>query len=148
MSSVLIDRMMLRSCSIRLCFKLCISAVGAAVGSAVKNTAVPATRCGGFASSLRKSQSRSASCLRVCLASRCAPLTQVTITSPTKAAISSVTHAPSRTFSVLAAKNACSSKRSGTITSTTCHSFHPHIRQMTKNAISDSITICAEMATP
>ncbi len=59
--------MMLRSCRTRLCFRLCISAVGAAVGSAVKNTAVPGTRCGGLASSLRSSQSRSASFLRVCL---------------------------------------------------------------------------------
>ena len=76
---------MLRSCRTRLCFRLCMSAVGAAVGSAVKNTAVPGTRCGGFASSLRKSQSRSASFLRVCLASRRAPRTHVTMMRPTQA---------------------------------------------------------------
>src|SRR5262249_11046814 len=57
-------RMMLRSCSTRLCLRLCISAVGAAVGSPVRNTAVPGTRWGGLASSLRTSHSSSASFFR------------------------------------------------------------------------------------
>ncbi len=125
-----------------------MSAVGAAVGSAVKNTAVPGTRCGGLASSLRSNQSRSASFLRVCLARSRAPRTQVTITSPTQAAISSGTHAPSSSFSMLAAKNACSMKRIGTINSATIHRLQPHIRQMTKNAISEVRIISAVTATP
>ena len=125
-----------------------MSAVGAALGSPVKNTAVPGTRCGGLASSLRRSQSRSASFLRVCLTRRREPLTQVTITRATQLAISRGTQAPSKSFSMFAAKNACSTRRSGTIRAATCHSFHPHIRQMTKNAMSDAMIICAVTATP
>ena len=109
------DRMMLRSCRTRLCFRLCMSAVGAAVGSAVKNTAVPGTRCGGLASSLRNSQSRSASFLRVCLASRRDPRTHVTMMRPMQAASSSGTQPPSNTLRKFAVKNTCSRNSSGII---------------------------------
>ncbi len=45
-------RTMLCSCSTLLCLRLCISEAGAKSGSAVRNTAVPETMCGGCFSRL------------------------------------------------------------------------------------------------
>ena len=50
----------------------------------MRNTAVPGTRCGGFASSLRTSQSRSASLRFVTLARTRVPRTQVNMMSSQK----------------------------------------------------------------
>ncbi|MCY1557454.1 hypothetical protein D9M68_943030 [compost metagenome] len=94
--------MKLRSCSTRLCLRLCIRAGGAMRGLAVRNTAVPGTITGGL------SVSRSAiSCIGTASAASFAcnfivPRSQVTMNRMTTAANISGMKPPSSTFRMLA----------------------------------------------
>src|SRR5215475_113034 len=92
-----------------------MSEVGAEVGSEVRNTAVPETRYGGFASSLRTSQLRSASFLRVALLRLLEPRTHVSAMRPITQAVRSGNQPPSGIFTRLAIRNASSMRAIGTI---------------------------------
>src|SRR5262245_53654609 len=99
-----------------------MSEVGAVVGSAVRNTAVPETRCGGLASSFRTSQLRSASFLRVALLRLLEPRTQVRAMRPMSQAARSGSQPPSGIFMRLAVRNASSTRAIGTINDATFQS--------------------------
>ena len=148
LSETLIDKMMLRSCSTRLCFKLCIKDVGAASGSPVRKTAVPDTRCGGLASSFRISQLRSASLLRVSLVSNRDPRIHVSMVRPMTPAIMIGNQPPSRTFNRLAVRNVCSIRASGRMVTAAFHSGHFQYFQITKKAMMLSINMAAVTDTP
>ena len=55
---------------------------------------------------------------------------------------------PSNTFSMLAMKKACSSRISGTISSSAFHSGQRQYFQMTKKAMAESITMVAVTEMP
>src|SRR6516225_4777293 len=89
--------------------------VGAVVGSAVRKIAVPETRNGGFASSFRTSQLRSASFLRVALLKLLEPRTHLSAMRPIIQAVRSGSQPPSGIFIRLAVRKASSTRAIGTI---------------------------------
>src|SRR5262245_1277373 len=105
-------------------------------------------RGGGFFSNLLTSQSRLASCLRETASKMDVPLNQVSMTSIRHRAMTSGTHAPSKIFMTLAAKNTCSMKSNGMISAAACQIDQCHRFQKTKNAISEVVIMVAVTATP
>src|SRR5215471_2424579 len=122
--------------------------VGAVAGSAVRKIAVPETRWGGLASSLRTSQLRSASSLRVALLRLLEPRTQVRAMRPMSQAVSSGSHPPSGIFIKLAARKDSSISASGSINDAAFQNGQFQQRQTTKKAMRLSISIVAVTERP
>src|SRR5262245_15560981 len=105
-------------------------------------------RGGGFFSNLLTSQSRVASCLRETAPKMAVPLNHVSITSIRHRAMTSGTHAPSKIFMTLAAKNTCSMNSNGTINAAACQIGQCHRFQKTKNGVNAVRIHDARTATP
>ncbi len=102
---------------------------------AVRNTAVPGTRAGGFFSKLFTRDSRGVSRRRVFSNSNRLPRRQVYITNITKAPNASGIQPPSKILSRLAERKARSMNRNGSISASAPISGQRQIRRITMIAI-------------
>ncbi|MNT14811.1 hypothetical protein D3C72_1498310 [compost metagenome] len=130
MSRVTKVRNTTRSCSTRLCFRLCSSDTGTDSVLPVRNTAVPSTRCGGCASSPAIKGSSGMPSSRLRARSSLRPLYQVISMKKAMLPSSSGNQPPSATLSRLAAKNDRSTSRKAAPTTTTSAVFHFHTLRM------------------
>ena len=130
-SAVSTLRITLRSCSTLLCFRLCISAIGADSRLLVRNTAVPFTRTGGpiFKDSIRSmigTESRSDLACRIA-----DPRTQVSTMKNRPPPSINGNQPPAKTFSRLALKKAVSTIRNGVTMASANQGLNFQIRVIT-----------------
>ena len=103
------------SCSTLLCLRLCSSALGTTPGSAVRNTAVPSTRTGGFSNTESRKAFSSMASERCTSPMRRRPSFQVIMSTNTAPPITSGNQPPSGSLSRFDAKNMKSMKKKAAV---------------------------------
>ncbi len=118
------------------------------MGSLVRNTAVPATRWGGFFSSMATRASSGVSCRRVLSNSSLVPRRHVYMITITMLASASGTQPPSITFSRFAMRKVESTSTNGAINAKVAGSDQPHTLCTTMNAMMAVTTMVPVTAIP